>query len=457
MTSAHATSDPPSLAHEADEHAFDAPRSGSTFGHRFPTDAELVAGVAHELGFTAEDLRDGRHMRRVNHVVQMIQVYHRQARARGKLSGHKKRAAVAAALWADVHCQADMKRKWKQLRTWEEIAERAGFLRVVDGRGARALAWELLGDWQRYAGVSRGYSSVGYSPSDRSCEVRRRRETSSERRARRVRPNCRRVGNKTGAVGRLEAESPSSKPSEKSQPSGLGSSPKGTPPTKALDVRGHEAATTPVDAPAPSSDPAADAAPDWAKQRLEWLDAAERLFAEAFGAPVGGRLADGVPLLKAMERFERSAADVAELNGWQPATAPRALSMLQALIGGELDALRWGERRPRQPPRHLGYFVAPLLAEARRNEERRRKRKPGRRREKAAPPRPRPELLERRPGSAPDQRRPAKPEVPERVMALLAQLRREHEAEQAKERQATDAPGSHPQPRRGSGAPRSEP
>jgi hypothetical protein len=116
------------------------------------------------LGLDIEELRDGRRRRRVNHVIQLVQVYHRQARATGVTRGHKKRAAVAAVLWADVACQEDMKRKQKIMLVWERIAERAGLLRVCDGRGARALQWQLLTDWGRYAGGSRGYSSVGRAP-----------------------------------------------------------------------------------------------------------------------------------------------------------------------------------------------------------------------------------------------------------------------------------------------------
>lgn len=129
--------------------------------YHFPTDAEMLAAICHALEIDPIELRDGRRMRRVNHIIQLVHVYHRLARATGATGGLKKRAAVAAALWPDVHSQLDMKRKIKIMLVWERIAEHAGLLHIEDGRGARALRWQLLSDWRAYTGAQRGCSSVG--------------------------------------------------------------------------------------------------------------------------------------------------------------------------------------------------------------------------------------------------------------------------------------------------------
>jgi hypothetical protein len=320
--------------------------AGAAWERHFPTDAELIAGISRELGFDADDLRDGRHMRRVNHIAQMIQVYYRQARATGSTAGLKKRAAVAAALWPDVASQQDVKRK-RVMRKWEAIAERAGFLRVRDGRGERALTWELLDDWQRYAlAPQRGYSSVGRATAGDSCEARRRRESRRERHERRVRPHCRRVGNKTGAVPRFLSP-------EKSAPSGL-SPLKGLQPEDLHDTNDRRG--RPPGAAAPESDQ---------QQRIEQQVAeAERLFELTFGPPAAGPLLIAGPLVAALELVDRRFAQLAELNGW-PAREGRALSYLEQLLGGEADARREEGRRA---PRHLGFFVKPLRAAARRSE-----------------------------------------------------------------------------------------
>lgn len=97
---------------------------------------------------------------------------------------------------------------------------------------------------------------------------------------------------------------------------------------------------------------------------------AERIFAATFGPPAGGRLVIVGPLLAALERLDRESALMAELNGWRPPQAA-GLSFLEQLVGSEADARREEGRRP---PRHVGFFVKPLLAEARRVHRKRRQR-----------------------------------------------------------------------------------
>jgi hypothetical protein len=376
----------PTISQRTAEYATDELRP---WQYHFPTDAQMVEAIAQAMGLSADDLQDGRRMNRVNHVIQMVQLYHRQARATGDTSGYKKRTAVAAAMWPDVHCNEDMHRKSRQLRTWELIAERAGLLQVWDGRGARALGWALLDGWQRYAGGLRGYSSVGEPIATAPCEARRRREGARERRELRVRPHCRRVGNKTGAVGRLLAPPPSSKRLEKSTHSGLEETPTGISPTFDL-----------LDAPVRGGRPTAGATPDGEQRHPEArAREAERLFAATFGPPAAGPLRLAGPLLAALDELERQFARMAELNG-RPVWPDAGLSYLEQLIGGEAEERRWEER---PPPRHVGFFVKPLLAEARRT----------------------------------------------------GRKYRQHPV--AKQRRATGAPGSRPPHRRGSGARRSEP
>lgn len=349
------------------------PRDGS---YRYPTDAEMTEAICYALGIHPDELRDGRRLRRVNHVIELVRLYHREARATGQDRGLKKRAAAAAALWPHVDRERQKNSMWR----WEAIAEQAGLLRVRDGRGARALQWELLSEWQRYTGAPRGCSSVG---STVSCEVRRRRETRSERHGLRVRPWCRRVGNKTGSAGRLLAPLTSSKRPGKLSLWGSVEPPTGDPtelwPTRA----GAAGCGKPlVDATEPPGGPSAGAAPDRnsgsGPERVGLR--AERLFESAFGPPAGGPLRDPGPLEAAVARLGRFADEFAELNGWQPAP-DRGLTYFAELVEREAAARR-GEGRP--PPRHLGWFVPRVVAEARRLERKARsRRQPLQRRQRA--------------------------------------------------------------------------
>lgn len=354
----------------------------SDFAYRFPTDAEMTEAICVALGLEVEALADGRRLRRVNHVIQMVHVYYRDARATGARGGHKKRAAAAAALWPDINCQQDVKRK-RVLRRWEEIAEAAGLLRVRDGRGARALHWELLNEWQRYAGALRGYSSVGKAASTAACAARRRRETRSQRHQRRVRPYCRRVGNNTASVGRLQLVSSLFLSSEKSAPSGLLIPPTGVSTTLGLDACTRAVVDNPVpigiDTPEPpgwrpsTGGPLsnAGAALDSKQRRTERRAEAERLFAEAFGAPAGGPLLDPGPLIDALAKLDRIADKTAALNGWEHRD-DRAILWLGSLIASEADSRR---RRGQPPIRHLGWFVPRVLQEAGRVERKTRARR----------------------------------------------------------------------------------
>jgi hypothetical protein len=228
----------------------------------------------------------------------------------------------------------------------------------------------------RLHAAARGYSSVGKAT---SCEPRRRPETRRERQERRVRPHCRRVGNKTATVGRLVVARASALFNEKSPPSGLGrralkglSSPQ---PTQGLDAgvsRGVDTSEPMLAAAAgapPGPPPAAtrrSAAPIGEQPCNErWGREAERLFEQAFGPPQGGPLVDPEPLLIELRRFERFAAKVAAGNGWAP-REDRALSMLGRLIEEEAEHRR-EEGLP--PVRHLGWFVARMRRAARREEE----------------------------------------------------------------------------------------
>ena len=126
------------------------------------TDAQKVEAIAGAMNLELEDLKDGRRMRQVNHVIQMVAYYERLAHARDTTSGLVRRQAVVAALWPGEADKDKLKRCGKSLRRWERLAEASGLLKVRDGRGERGLRWELLSG--ATLAPSRGYSSVGRAP-----------------------------------------------------------------------------------------------------------------------------------------------------------------------------------------------------------------------------------------------------------------------------------------------------
>lgn len=285
--------------------------------YRFPTDAEMQLAVCRALGIDLEDLRDGRRLRRVNHIIQMVSYYQRAARATGSLSGYVRRMVVAAKLWPNP------RREWikTSMIRWERVAEDAGLLRVCDGRGARALEWELLDGWQNLAmGLAEPLESAAdgrrSSAGQPTCRAVRRRETRSQRRERRVRPHCRRVGNKTGSVGRLLVPVPFFKRSAKLSLSGLDSLRESNLPTA---VRGCAAGRPPggglSDAQPPTRDPAPPAAGE--------------------AAPSLGPMA-GVDRRSLVGLLEERLAEGGEAGLVELATAPGVDPVELALAGWEL-------------------------------------------------------------------------------------------------------------------------
>jgi len=148
---------------------------------RFPRDIDMVHAIAHALELTAADLKDGRHERLVNHIVQMVSYFHRTARATGVPHGASTRRQIAkGAGWEDGGGRH--KNLVRSQRRWEDIAYDAGLLRIVGAQGG--LAWQLMDGWQEHA-----------APEDSGHP--RRHETRRQARQRRVAPWKRRIGNRT--------------------------------------------------------------------------------------------------------------------------------------------------------------------------------------------------------------------------------------------------------------------
>lgn len=215
--------------------------------------------------------------------------------------------------------------------------------------------------------LTRGCSSAGSNVIAPRIRIPRRQLTAQELCEGRVRPRRLRAGR--GSPEPLGRPVPLFSTEESVAPIGPGgSSPTGTPPgpkeAQAACARG-----APAGKSADAIEPSGDASPEAALERrlkaalggeaLRTLGRAERAFEAVLGPPAAGRLCR-LPVIRellwCLARLDR-------YGDFGRGRAGAGLSVLEARLDGALHDLRY-DGSP--APAHLGYFIPPLRAEARR-------------------------------------------------------------------------------------------
>jgi len=110
------------------------------------------------IGIDFEDLRDGRRRWRVNNRLNYYRLLARKFYATGERTHLYKRTAIAAALYDDVACLADMRRKEASLQRCERDLVAAGLIRIETrmGRTGGLLITLLNPAYDGYTAGSRG-------------------------------------------------------------------------------------------------------------------------------------------------------------------------------------------------------------------------------------------------------------------------------------------------------------